>query len=243
MFGESMINSKENRQRGRFTLIFSGALLIHFIAFTLMAVIPSMKAGEFPKIIILGDFALKSPPAPPPPPPRGSQKVNNKTKKEEKPKKIKKPKPIANVIPIDVPETIEDEDISDLEEQENEGPGIQDGFDIPVDDFGTSFFNNILNNKETKTKPIRIIKAPRVIRRVKPVYPEVARTARIQGVVILSCETNARGRVISVKVLKGHPLLVSSATQAVRKWLFEPMIIDGIPRPVKFSLIVHFSLQ
>ncbi len=243
MFRESMIDSKENRRRGRFTIIFTGALLIHFIAFTLMAVIPAMKTGEFPKIIILGDFALKSPPAPPPPPPGQPTDRHRRIKKEDKPKNIKRPRPNNNVIPIDVPEVIDKEDISDFEGHESNGPGVPGGVNVPLDDFGNGFMNNLLNNKESKMKPVRIIKAPRVIRRVKPVYPEVARRARIQGIVILNCETDERGRVVRVKILKGNPLLVSSATQAVRKWLFEPRIIDGIPKPVQFTLTVHFSLQ
>jgi TonB family protein len=61
----------------------------------------------------------------------------------------------------------------------------------------------------------------RVVGRVAPVYPEIAKHARIRGVVRLEVVVRANGSVKSTKVLGGNPVLIGSATDAVRKWKFE----------------------
>jgi TonB family protein len=58
--------------------------------------------------------------------------------------------------------------------------------------------------------------------RVTPVYPEIARRMNISGVVKLVVVVAPNGAVKSTKVLGGHPLLVSAAEDAVKKWKFEP---------------------
>jgi TonB family protein len=57
--------------------------------------------------------------------------------------------------------------------------------------------------------------------RVTPVYPEIARRMNISGVVKLVVVVSANGSVKTTKVLGGHPLLVSAAEDAVKKWKFE----------------------
>ncbi len=66
--------------------------------------------------------------------------------------------------------------------------------------------------------PVRVgghIQAPRKIRHVDPTYPELARTAGVSGIVILECVIDREGRVQSVQVLSGHPLLKAAAMDAV----------------------------
>jgi TonB family protein len=57
--------------------------------------------------------------------------------------------------------------------------------------------------------------------RVTPMYPEIARRMNISGVVKLVVVVSPNGSVKSTKVLGGHPLLVSAAEDAVKKWKFE----------------------
>jgi protein TonB len=78
---------------------------------------------------------------------------------------------------------------------------------------------------------------------VDPLYPEIARQARVEGVVIIEATTDVYGRVQNVKVLKSIPLLDQSAIDAVRQWVYEPMIINGRPRPVIFTVTVRFQLK
>jgi TonB family protein len=95
-------------------------------------------------------------------------------------------------------------------------------------------------------EPLRItsgIEGPKRIREVKPRYPEVARQARVEGSVILEATTDIYGRVKNIKVLRSIPLLDQAAIDAVRQWVYEPIIINGKPREVSFTVTVLFKLE
>ncbi len=87
------------------------------------------------------------------------------------------------------------------------------------------------------------IKPPKLIKKVDPVYPEEAMKERIEGIVILEVTTDHSGRVADIKVLKSVPQLDQAAIEAVRQWVYEPVIIDGKPRPVVFTVTVSFRLR
>ena len=78
---------------------------------------------------------------------------------------------------------------------------------------------------------------------VDPVYPEIARQARVEGVVIIEATTDIYGRVQAYKILRSIPLLDQSAIDAVRQWVYEPMVINGKPRGVIFTVTVRFQLK
>jgi TonB family protein len=58
--------------------------------------------------------------------------------------------------------------------------------------------------------------------KVAPAYPDIARRMSISGVVKVSVVVTPSGTVRSTKVLGGHPLLVTAAMDALKKWKFEP---------------------
>jgi TonB family protein len=87
------------------------------------------------------------------------------------------------------------------------------------------------------------VKPPKLIREVEPVYPEAARKAQVEGVVIIEATTDTYGRVDKVKVLRSIPLLDQAAVDAVKRWVYEPMVIDGKPRPVTFTVTIRFQLD
>lgn len=88
------------------------------------------------------------------------------------------------------------------------------------------------------------IKPPRLIKEVKPIYPEEARKAGIEGIVILSVTTDIYGKVRDVEILKrADPLLDQAAIDAVMQWIYEPMMIKGEPKGIIFTVTVRFSLK
>jgi protein TonB len=101
----------------------------------------------------------------------------------------------------------------------------------------------VVGEVEAPVRAIGEIKPPKLIHRVEPVYPEIARQARVEGIVILECTTDIYGRVREVKVLRSVPLLDQAAIDAVRQWVYEPMIINGRPRGVIFTVTVRFQLK
>jgi TonB family protein len=83
---------------------------------------------------------------------------------------------------------------------------------------------------------------PSVISRVEPEYPEAAKQMRAQGPVVLEVSIGKDGAVEDIKVVSGHPLLVQSAKDAVRKWVFSPKLIDGEPVDSKATIELNFRL-
>ena len=79
--------------------------------------------------------------------------------------------------------------------------------------------------------------------KVDPVYPEDARRAGLQGVVVLDAVIGADGTVTRLTPVNGPDLLVQAATAAVESWKFEPYLLDGNPRDVETTIAVEFRLQ
>ena len=84
--------------------------------------------------------------------------------------------------------------------------------------------------------------AARVIYQPKPDYPELARLARIEGEVELEAVIGADGTVEELKVRRGHPLLVKAAIDAVRKWRYQPTLLNGEPVEVMTEITVTFKM-
>jgi len=82
-----------------------------------------------------------------------------------------------------------------------------------------------------------------LIHRVQPVYPPLARQARIQGTVVLRAIISRDGRIENLQVVSGHPMLVPAAIEAVRQWRYQPYILNDQPVEVETQVTVNFSLS
>ena len=94
--------------------------------------------------------------------------------------------------------------------------------------------------------PVRVggnIKPPTKTRDVRPTYPAIAQSARVQGIVIIEATIGPSGKVTDAKVLRSIPLLDQAALDAVRQWEFTPTTLNGVPVPVIMTVTVQFTLQ
>lgn len=82
-----------------------------------------------------------------------------------------------------------------------------------------------------------------LIRRVQPSYPSLARSARIQGPVVLFAVISKAGTIDNLRVVSGHPLLVPAAIEAVRRWRYRPYILNSEPIEVETQITVNFLLS
>jgi protein TonB len=82
-----------------------------------------------------------------------------------------------------------------------------------------------------------------LIFRVQPIYPPLARQARIQGPVELRAIISKTGTIENLAVVSGHPMLVKSAIEAVRQWRYRPYLLNGDPIAVETSVTVNFVLS
>jgi TonB family protein len=197
------------------------ALAIHFAIF--LVHLPEMvqadvSKAEKPKVYVVQQVRFR-----PPPPQQEQQKVQVRTRK----------------VPIPDPTPDEPEPIRVVEEIP------QPEIDLPNDDtvFGIPEGPPV----DDSAGPLAVggdVRAPEKIVSPQPQYTEIARKARIQGVVIVQAIIDKEGRVTNVKVLKGLPMgLEAAAVDAIKQWRFKPATLNGRPVTVYYNLTVNFKLQ
>jgi protein TonB len=95
----------------------------------------------------------------------------------------------------------------------------------------------------TKPLPVSDLGEGSLIYRVQPVYPPLARQARIQGSVELRAIISKTGAIENLAVVSGHPMLVKAALEAVRQWRYRPYLLNHEPIEVETDITVNFLLS
>lgn len=99
---------------------------------------------------------------------------------------------------------------------------------------------------EPATTPLRVpanVTAASILERTPPQYPAQARARLIQGEVLLHAIIDKEGKISEAQVLSGDDLLAQPALEAVRRWRYKPMLVDGVAREVDTTITVTFSLK
>jgi protein TonB len=87
------------------------------------------------------------------------------------------------------------------------------------------------------------VQAAKLVFGPKPVYPPIARQARISGAVQLAARISADGHIRDLRVVSGHPMLIAAALEAVRQWVYQPTLLNGQAVEVLTQVEVNFVLQ
>jgi TonB family protein len=87
------------------------------------------------------------------------------------------------------------------------------------------------------------VQAANIIQKVAPVYPELAKQARISGQVRFTVIIGKDGTVLNIQLVSGHPLLVAAARDAVKDWIYKPTLLNGNPVEVITQVDVNFTLS
>jgi TonB family protein len=87
------------------------------------------------------------------------------------------------------------------------------------------------------------VQQAKLIRQAKPVYPPLAIQARISGHVLLNVIISKDGTIQNLTVASGHPLLVPAALEAVKQWVYQPTLLNGVPVEVVTQIDVNFALS
>ena len=82
-----------------------------------------------------------------------------------------------------------------------------------------------------------------LISRMQPIYPPLARQARIQGSVELRAIISRAGTIENLTVVSGHPMLIRAGIDAVRKWRYRPYLLNNEPIEVETEITVNFTLS
>jgi protein TonB len=232
------------RNAGMRAAVLPLSVLAHGLLVLLLVAIPFIRSGDLPQVELTRVFLAPAPPVPPAPPPKGRPHQAHRAARIKPVSAIGAGALDAPVAPVTIPSSIAEESL--------DWGGAEDGIEGGVD-YGTAggYTKNLLGDSMLRivgdeTAPVRPageMRMPRLLKRVEPDYPEIARAARVQGTVILEATTDIYGRVVGVKVLRSVPLLDQAAVAAVSQWRYEPMIINGRPRGVVFSVILRFELK
>jgi protein TonB len=224
------------------------SVALHAVVVTIVVVVPLLYAtNSLPKVptmmAFVADAPVAPPPPPPPPPPAPPAKV------AEAPKAVPQPSTNPNAAPIEAPAQIVPEPPGPIRSG-GEG-GVEGGIEGGV--VGGIVGGLVAAPPPPPSPPpppppappkvVRIggaIQAPALIKRVEPVYPDLALMARVGGVVILEAMVGADGHVESVKVLRSVKFLDQAAIDAVSQWQYSPLVLNGVPTPFVLTVTLSF---
>jgi len=87
------------------------------------------------------------------------------------------------------------------------------------------------------------LQAANLIKKVVPVYPGLAKSAGIQGIVKFTAVIGKDGKIQNLKVISGPTPLVEAASDAVKRWVYRPTLLNGQPVEVITQINVNFTIS
>jgi protein TonB len=216
-------------------------MLSAFLQITILSVlilIPLIYTQALPKAMLM--TLLVAPPPPPPPPPPAVKEIIKPVARLIQSGKLMQPR----AIPKDVAVFKEAELPPDVINNDTNQSGVFGG--IPGQGIigGTG---PAIAPPKPAAAPARIkqggeVTAASIISQTRPVYPSLARQARIQGAVVLHAIIDKDGKVAQLEIVSGHPLLVQSALDAVKQWRYKATQLNGEPVEVDTTIQVTFTM-
>lgn len=237
MFEDSLIESGGKLKDKRKTTTFL-SFLVQFAIIGFIVLLPLLFTDALPNLTAA--MSLVAPPPPPPPPPPAAVVHVQKVQTDIVNGQLRTPTKIPKKVEM-------------IKEEEAPPPmsaGVVGG--VPGGVPGGSM-GGVMGGIIGSSAPIPRVQVQRirvssgvtqglVVHRVEPVYPPIAKTARVQGTVILAAVIGKDGSIENLHVVSGHPLLTGAAMEAVKQWKYRPYILNGEPVEVDTQVEVHFTL-
>ena len=250
MFEQTFVDG-EGRTNKPWTVFISTITQVTLVGIVLL--IPLIYTEALPKTSLTSFLTAPPPPPPPPPPPaQEAPKIVKKIVREFDGTKLQAPKVIPKQIAM----------ISE-EEPPPAAMGVVGGVPggVPGGSAG-GVIGGIIGGvpsaappppppprkEEPKPKLERIrvggqVQAANLIRKITPVYPPLAKQARVQGTVRFTAIIGKDGAIQNLQLVSGHPLLVPAAQDAVKQWVYRPTLLNGEPVEVITQIDVNFTLS
>ncbi len=249
MFEDSLLESGARYQKkGRMgTTLISVVLQCFFIG--ILILIPLIYTDALPKQQMMSFLVAPPPPPPPPPPPAATPEV----------------KAVAKVVseldngalrtPTKIPDKVAMIKEEDTPPPSAGGIGVVGGIGGVGGGTPGGVIGGILSATASATSNIPKMEAPKRVRvsagvtegmllsQQRPPYPMLAKSARIQGHVMLQAIISKDGRVENLRLISGHPMLAPAAIEAVKQWRYRPYLLNGEPVEVETTIDVNFSLS
>ena len=246
MFEDTLIESTNRiRTRRGWTTIVSFALQI--VAIVIVVLIPLIYTQALPTRELTTMLVAPPPPPPPPPPPAASPATP-------------KPTPVKTEVlnsgelrmPTKIPKKVEMVQESSAPPPSAVANGVVGG--VPGGVAGGQVGGVIGGVLSSAPAAVPKVATPQKVRvsqgvvsgllqhKVEPQYPPAARSARIQGAVVLKATIGKDGRVNDLQVVSGHPMLAQAALSAVKQWRYKPYYLNGEPVSIDTTITVNFTL-
>jgi len=249
MFSDSLLEFRQQRKRR--AVATTTSFIFNCVAMGVMLIMPLLFTEDLPKAQLL--TFLVAPPPPPPPPPPAAEQVQRVVRRVQTDVLSTGQLRTPTKIPQKVQMIREEEAPPPMAATGGVVGGVPGG--IPGGQVG-GVIGGIINATSSlavvpKFMPVvpqrvRIsqgVTKGLLVHRVEPTYPTLARTARVQGEVVLSAIIDANGQITNLHLVSGHPMLVPAAFAAVREWRYKPYLLNGQPVEVETTITVIFSLQ
>jgi periplasmic protein TonB len=123
-------------------------------------------------------------------------------------------------------------------------PGTGGGSDVGAVE-GLGSLPVVIPSRPAPVKPLVIshMAEANLLHKVQPVYPPLAREARVQGAVELRAIISKAGTIENLIVVRGHPMLARAALEAVKQWRYRPYLLNNEPVEVETDITVNFLLS
>jgi protein TonB len=253
MFDQTFVNDQGGTNKS-WTVLLS--TLLQMLLVGILILIPLIFTEALPKTTLTSFLMAPPPPPPPPPPPAAPQpvKVVKTVPRQFDGSKLVAPKKIPKEIAM-----IKEEELPPPASAGVVG-GVPGG--VPGGTAG-GVIGGIMGGvpaaapppppppekKPEKSKtPDRIrvggnVQAANLVKKVTPMYPPLAKQARVQGTVRFTAIIGRDGAIQNLQLVSGHPLLVPAATEAVKQWVYRPTMLNGEPVEVITQIDVNFTLS
>jgi len=244
MFEDSLIESggRLKTKRG-WTSAISFTLQLMIIG--VMILVPLIFTEALPRTQLMTFLVAPPPPPPPPPPAAAPVKIVKVIQTDIVNGELRTP----TKIPQKVQMIKEDEAPPPVMATTGVVGGVPGG--VPGGSMG-GVIGSVLSSTPVAVPKIATPQRVRVssgvvsgllVRKVNPVYPPLARQARIQGVVILQAQISKDGNIENLQLISGHPMLAPAAIDAVKQWKYRPYLLNGEPVEVETQVQVNFTLS
>ena len=238
MFDE-LVESSAVKKKTNTSWAVTLSVIVQSLVLFVLILIPLIYTQALPKAMLSTLLIAPPPPPPPPPPPQAVP--------------VKVVKPVARLLtqgklmaPRAIPKDVAVFKEAELPPEPAAGSGVLGGAGGDILG-GLGGGSSSAPPPPPKAAPSRIklggqVQAAKIVAQPQPLYPALARQARIQGNVVLHAIIDKDGRVGQLEVVSGHPLLVQSALDAVKQWRYQPTQLNGDPVEVDTTITVTFVL-
>src|SRR5271165_1047619 len=243
MFEDSLLESggRLKTQRGRTTTF---AIILEIGLIGLMVLMPLIFTEALPKQQLMTFLVAPPPPPPPPPPAAAPVHVVHQIQTDIVNGALRTP----TKIPQKIQMIKEDEAPPSMASSGVVG-GVPGG--IPGGQMG-GVIGGIISSTPVAVPKVAAPQRVRVsqgvsqgllVRKVNPVYPPLARQARVSGTVVLRAIIGTDGSIENLTLVSGHPMLAPAAIEAVKQWKYRPYLLNGNPIKVDTEVTVNFALS